>query len=157
MLHIAEPSQVRCASRLVFSMTESFPCRSEDCIFPCADSPTQRVPAASPSAHSISATTPDRTRFPRGSSSRSTFHGEQLRERRSAAYNGPPASPSHEPGAFAHARRGTSTGIISKLTSRFVRRSVPTGRGAGCPVGITATTRLLFFLHLYSGFSKMVS
>ncbi|XP_023059312.1 serine/threonine-protein kinase MARK1 isoform X6 [Piliocolobus tephrosceles] len=82
---------------------------------------TQRVPAASPSAHSISTATPDRTRFPRGSSSRSTFHGEQLRERRSAAYNGPPASPSHETGAFAHARRGTSTGIISKITSKFVR------------------------------------
>uniref|UniRef100_A0A8C0WS76 non-specific serine/threonine protein kinase n=1 Tax=Castor canadensis TaxID=51338 RepID=A0A8C0WS76_CASCN len=86
-------------------------------------STTQRVPAASPSAHSISATTPDRTRFPRGSSSRSTFHGEQLRERRSAAYNGPPASPSHETGAFAHTRRGTSTGIISKITSKFVRRT----------------------------------
>uniref|UniRef100_A0A7N4NRM1 non-specific serine/threonine protein kinase n=1 Tax=Sarcophilus harrisii TaxID=9305 RepID=A0A7N4NRM1_SARHA len=84
---------------------------------------TQRVPAASPSAHSISATTPDRTRFPRGSSSRSTFHGEQLRERRNATYNGPPASPSHETGAFSHARRGTSTGIISKITSKFVRRS----------------------------------
>ncbi|XP_074846036.1 serine/threonine-protein kinase MARK1 isoform X5 [Carettochelys insculpta] len=83
----------------------------------------QRVPAASPSAHSISTTTPDRTRFPRGSSSRSTFHGEQLRERRNATYNGPPASPSHETGAFAHARRGTSTGIISKITSKFVRRS----------------------------------
>uniref|UniRef100_A0A673TA97 Serine/threonine-protein kinase SIK3 n=1 Tax=Suricata suricatta TaxID=37032 RepID=A0A673TA97_SURSU len=64
-----------------------------------------RAPAASPSAHSISASTPDRTRFP-------------------AAHNGPPAaSPSHEPGAFAHARRGTSTGIISKITSKFVRRS----------------------------------
>ncbi|XP_072503897.1 serine/threonine-protein kinase MARK1 isoform X3 [Notamacropus eugenii] len=86
-------------------------------------STTQRVPAASPSAHSISATTPDRTRFPRGSSSRSTFHGEQLRERRNATYNGPPASPSHETGTFSHARRGTSTGIISKITSKFVRRS----------------------------------
>ncbi|XP_077669864.1 serine/threonine-protein kinase MARK1 isoform X7 [Eretmochelys imbricata] len=86
-------------------------------------SATQRVPAASPSAQSISTTTPDRTRFPRGSSSRSTFHGEQLRERRNATYNGPPASPSHETGAFAHARRGTSTGIISKITSKFVRRS----------------------------------
>ncbi|XP_019495137.1 PREDICTED: serine/threonine-protein kinase MARK1 [Hipposideros armiger] len=92
---------------------------------------TQRVPAASPSAHSISATTPDRTRFPRGSSSRSTFHGEQLRERRSAAYNGPPASPSHETGAFAHARRGTSTGIISKITSRFVRRDASEGEASG--------------------------
>ncbi|XP_014650207.1 PREDICTED: serine/threonine-protein kinase MARK1 isoform X3 [Ceratotherium simum simum] len=92
---------------------------------------TQRVPAASPSAHSISATTPDRTRFPRGSSSRSTFHGEQLRERRSAAYNGPPASPSHEAGAFAHARRGTSTGIISKITSKFVRRDPSEGEASG--------------------------
>ncbi|XP_065739818.1 serine/threonine-protein kinase MARK1 isoform X4 [Phocoena phocoena] len=92
-------------------------------------STAQRAPAASPSAHSISTTTPDRTRFPRGSSSRSTFHGEQLRERRGAAYNGPPASPSHETGAFAHARRGTSTGIISKITSKFVRRSHIVGAG----------------------------
>ncbi|XP_021053356.1 serine/threonine-protein kinase MARK1 isoform X2 [Mus pahari] len=94
-------------------------------------STAQRVPAASPSAHSISASTPDRTRFPRGSSSRSTFHGEQLRERRSAAYNGPPASPSHETGAFAHARRGTSTGIISKITSKFVRRDPGEGEASG--------------------------
>ncbi|XP_078505934.1 serine/threonine-protein kinase MARK1 isoform X2 [Lissotriton helveticus] len=86
-------------------------------------SSTQRVPAASPSAHSISTTTPDRTRFPRGSSSRSTFHGEQLRDRRTATYNGPPASPSHETAAFSHTRRGTSTGLISKITSKFVRRS----------------------------------
>nr|DBA27277.1 TPA: hypothetical protein GDO54_011440 [Pyxicephalus adspersus] len=83
----------------------------------------QRVPATSPSAHSISTTTPDRTRFPRGSSSRSTFHGEQLRDRRTATYNGPPASPAHETTQFSHTRRGTSTGIISKITSKFVRRS----------------------------------
>ncbi|XP_066552541.1 serine/threonine-protein kinase MARK1 isoform X7 [Amia ocellicauda] len=84
-----------------------------------------RAPAASPSAHSISSTTPDRTRFPRGSSSRSTFHGAQLRDRRNATYNGPPASPtlSHDTAALAQARRGTSTGIISKITSKFVRRS----------------------------------
>ncbi|XP_060034446.1 serine/threonine-protein kinase MARK1 isoform X3 [Erinaceus europaeus] len=94
-------------------------------------STTQRVPAASPSAHSISASTPDRTRFPRGSSSRSTFHGEQLRERRSTAYNGPPASPSHEPGAFVHARRGTSTGLISKITSKFVRRDPSESEASG--------------------------
>nr|XP_033792763.1 serine/threonine-protein kinase MARK1 isoform X4 [Geotrypetes seraphini] len=87
-------------------------------------SATPRVPAASPSAHSISTSTPDRTRFPRGTSSRSTFHGEQLRDRRNATYNGPPASPSHDTGAFPHARRGTSTGIISKITSKFVRRSI---------------------------------
>ncbi|ETE66660.1 Serine/threonine-protein kinase MARK1 [Ophiophagus hannah] len=94
-------------------------------------SATQRAPAASPSAHSISTTTPDRTRFPRGSSSRSTFHGEQLRERRNATYNGPPASPSHETGTFAQTRRGTSTGIISKITSKFVRRDPSEGETSG--------------------------
>ncbi|XP_074078806.1 serine/threonine-protein kinase MARK1 isoform X2 [Macrotis lagotis] len=92
---------------------------------------TQRIPAASPSAHSISTATPDRTRFPRGSSSRSTFHGEQLRERRNATYNGPPASPSHETGTFSHARRGTSTGLISKITSKFVRRDPSEGEASG--------------------------
>ncbi|XP_054836457.1 serine/threonine-protein kinase MARK1 isoform X2 [Eublepharis macularius] len=94
-------------------------------------SATQRAPAASPSAHSISTTTPDRTRFPRGSSSRSTFHGEQLRERRNATYNGPPASPSHETSTFGQTRRGTSTGIISKITSKFARRDPSEGEASG--------------------------
>uniref|UniRef100_A0A3P9PXP2 non-specific serine/threonine protein kinase n=1 Tax=Poecilia reticulata TaxID=8081 RepID=A0A3P9PXP2_POERE len=69
--------------------------------------------------------TPEKNRFPRGTTSRSTFHGAQLRDRRSATYNGPPASPtlSHDTGALAQQRRGTSTGIISKITSKFVRRS----------------------------------
>ncbi|XP_036379934.1 serine/threonine-protein kinase MARK1 isoform X2 [Megalops cyprinoides] len=94
---------------------------------------TPRAPAASPSAHSISSTTPDRNRFPRGSSSRSTFHGAQLRDRRSATYNGPPASPtlSHDTAALAQARRGTSTGIISKITSKFVRRAPSEGEASG--------------------------
>ncbi|TRZ04343.1 hypothetical protein DNTS_024059 [Danionella cerebrum] len=88
-------------------------------------SSTSRVPSSSPSAHSISSSvTPERPRFPRGSSSRSTFHGAQLRERhRSATYNGPPAS---SPTLTHHgARSGTasSSGFISKLTSKFVRRS----------------------------------
>ncbi|TRZ01112.1 hypothetical protein DNTS_007838 [Danionella cerebrum] len=88
-------------------------------------SSTSRVPSSSPSAHSISSSvTPERPRFPRGSSSRSTFHGAQLRERhRSATYNGPPAS---SPTLAHHgARSGTasSSGFISKLTSKFVRRS----------------------------------
>lgn len=93
----------------------------------CSSSP--RGPSTSPSAHSIS--TPEKNRFPRGTTSRSTFHGAQLRDRRSATYNGPPASPtlSHDTGALAQQRRGTSTGIISKITSKFVRRSVKTN---GC-------------------------
>uniref|UniRef100_A0A669DWB8 non-specific serine/threonine protein kinase n=1 Tax=Oreochromis niloticus TaxID=8128 RepID=A0A669DWB8_ORENI len=73
---------------------------------------------------SCSISTPEKNRFPRGTTSRSTFHGAQLRDRRSATYNGPPASPtlSHDTGALAQQRRGTSTGIISKITSKFVRR-----------------------------------
>uniref|UniRef100_A0A8C1D0N1 non-specific serine/threonine protein kinase n=1 Tax=Cyprinus carpio carpio TaxID=630221 RepID=A0A8C1D0N1_CYPCA len=83
--------------------------------------------------HSISSMTPDRTRFPRGTSSRSTFHGAQLRDRRSATYNGPPASPalSHDTGALAQARRGTSSGFISKLTSKLVRRVPSEGEARG--------------------------
>uniref|UniRef100_A0A671TYD2 non-specific serine/threonine protein kinase n=1 Tax=Sparus aurata TaxID=8175 RepID=A0A671TYD2_SPAAU len=86
-------------------------------------------PPSSPSAFSItsSSTTPDRTRFPRGSSSRSTFHGAQLRDRRPATYNGPPASPSlsqHTTSSLASPRRGTSTSLIGKITSKFVRRSL---------------------------------
>uniref|UniRef100_A0A3B5MCZ2 non-specific serine/threonine protein kinase n=1 Tax=Xiphophorus couchianus TaxID=32473 RepID=A0A3B5MCZ2_9TELE len=86
-------------------------------------SSSPRDPSNSPSVHSIS--TPEKNRFPRGTTSRSTFHGAQLRDRRSATYNGPPASPtlSHDTGALAQQRRGTSTGIISKITSKFVRRS----------------------------------
>ncbi|KAF4071500.1 hypothetical protein AMELA_G00274010 [Ameiurus melas] len=94
-------------------------------------SPSARPPSASPSDHSIS--TPERTHFPRGTSSRSTFHGAQLHERRSATYNGPPASPTlcHDTGTLAPARRGTSTGIISKLTSKFARRIPSEGEASG--------------------------
>ncbi|XP_058240675.1 serine/threonine-protein kinase MARK1-like isoform X1 [Hemibagrus wyckioides] len=94
-------------------------------------SPSARPPSTSPSDHSIS--TPERTHFPRGTSSRSTFHGAQLHERRSATYNGPPASPNmcHEIGNLAPARRGTSTGIISKITSKFSRRVPSEGEASG--------------------------
>uniref|UniRef100_A0A3B5KZZ1 MAP/microtubule affinity-regulating kinase 3 n=1 Tax=Xiphophorus couchianus TaxID=32473 RepID=A0A3B5KZZ1_9TELE len=77
------------------------------------------------STHSISnATTPDRLRFPRGTASRSTFHGGQLRDRRTATYNGPPASPtlSHDATPLSQTRsRGTSN-LFSKLTSKLTRR-----------------------------------
>ncbi|XP_043998760.1 MAP/microtubule affinity-regulating kinase 3a isoform X13 [Gambusia affinis] len=87
----------------------------------------QRNPVAS--THSISnATTPDRLRFPRGTASRSTFHGGQLRDRRTATYNGPPASPtlSHDATPLSQTRsRGTSN-LFSKLTSKLTRsRHVP--------------------------------
>ncbi|XP_072220968.1 MAP/microtubule affinity-regulating kinase 3a isoform X12 [Leuresthes tenuis] len=87
----------------------------------------QRNPVAS--THSISnSTTPDRLRFPRGTASRSTFHGGQLRDRRTATYNGPPASPtlSHDATPLSQTRsRGTSN-LFSKLTSKLTRsRHVP--------------------------------
>ncbi|XP_065822095.1 MAP/microtubule affinity-regulating kinase 3a isoform X15 [Labrus bergylta] len=84
---------------------------------------TQRNPVSS--IHSIAnATTPDRLRFPRGTASRSTFHGGQLRDRRTATYNGPPASPtlSHDATPLSQTRsRGTSN-LFSKLTSKLTRR-----------------------------------
>ncbi|XP_061742005.1 MAP/microtubule affinity-regulating kinase 3-like isoform X13 [Nerophis ophidion] len=83
----------------------------------------QRNPVAS--THSISnSATPDRLRFPRGTASRSTFHGGQLRDRRTATYNGPPASPtlSHDASPLSQTRsRGTSN-LFSKLTSKLTRR-----------------------------------
>ncbi|KAJ8384772.1 hypothetical protein AAFF_G00198580 [Aldrovandia affinis] len=44
-----------------------------------------------------------------------------------------PASPtlSHDTGALAQARRGTSTGIIGKITSKFVRRVPSEGEASG--------------------------
>ncbi|XP_024069374.1 serine/threonine-protein kinase MARK2 isoform X5 [Terrapene carolina triunguis] len=83
----------------------------------------QRVPGASPSAHNISSAIPERTNFPRGISSRSTFHAGQLRQVRdqqNLPYNVPPASPSGN----SQGRRGASGSIFSKFTSKFVRRNV---------------------------------
>ncbi|XP_051945703.1 MAP/microtubule affinity-regulating kinase 3-like isoform X2 [Xyrauchen texanus] len=76
-------------------------------------SPGSRDPGAS--THSIStAATPDKTRFPRGTASRSTFHG-QLRDRRTATYNGPPASPTQP------RSRGNANNLLTKLTSKLTR------------------------------------
>ncbi|XP_025771135.1 serine/threonine-protein kinase MARK2 [Puma concolor] len=85
----------------------------------------QRVPVASPSAHNISSSggAPDRTNFPRGVSSRSTFHAGQLRQVRdqqNLPYGVTPASPSGN----SQGRRGASGSIFSKFTSKFVRRNL---------------------------------
>ncbi|XP_041941418.1 MAP/microtubule affinity-regulating kinase 3a isoform X3 [Alosa sapidissima] len=78
-------------------------------------SPGQKNPGAS--THSISsAAAPEKLRFPRGSASRSTFHGGQLRERRTATYNGPPASPTQG------RSRGNTNNLLTKLTSKLTRR-----------------------------------
>ncbi|XP_068116550.1 serine/threonine-protein kinase MARK2 isoform X3 [Hyperolius riggenbachi] len=84
---------------------------------------TQRVPVASPSAHNISSAAPERTNFPRGVSSRSTFHAGQLRQARdqqNMQFGGvTPASPSGN----SQGRRGATGSIFSKFTSKFVRRN----------------------------------
>ncbi|XP_076872965.1 MAP/microtubule affinity-regulating kinase 3 isoform X6 [Brachyhypopomus gauderio] len=82
---------------------------------------------AGASTHSVSSSTtpPDRLRFPRGTASRSTFHGGQLRERRTATYNGPPASPtlSHDTTPLSQSRSRGSTNLFTKLTSKLTRRA----------------------------------
>ncbi|XP_073727321.1 serine/threonine-protein kinase MARK2 isoform X5 [Misgurnus anguillicaudatus] len=84
---------------------------------------TQRNPVVSPSAQNINiSTVTDRTNFPRGVTSRSTFHAGQqraTRDQQASAYNDPSASPSFSHGN-SQARR-TGTGIFSKFTSKFVR------------------------------------
>ncbi|GCC19805.1 hypothetical protein chiPu_0018542 [Chiloscyllium punctatum] len=83
-----------------------------------------RTTPASPSTHSIAAST-DRTRFPRGTSSRSTFHGGQLRDRRGAAQNSSsPTSPTLSPDAtpLPQTRSRASSNLFSKLTSKLTRR-----------------------------------
>ncbi|XP_014060272.1 MAP/microtubule affinity-regulating kinase 3 isoform X6 [Salmo salar] len=69
------------------------------------------------------ATPPDRVHFPRGTGSRSTFHGGQLRERRTATYNGPPASPtlSHDATPLSQSRSRGSSNLFTKLTSKLTR------------------------------------
>ncbi|XP_046723434.1 MAP/microtubule affinity-regulating kinase 3a isoform X3 [Silurus meridionalis] len=70
------------------------------------------------STHSISnAATSDKLRFPRGTSSRSTFHG-QVRERRTATYNGPPTSPTQP------RSRANTNNLLTKLTSKLTRRNM---------------------------------
>ncbi|XP_058511453.1 MAP/microtubule affinity-regulating kinase 3 isoform X6 [Ochotona princeps] len=86
--------------------------------------PDHRTPVAS--THSVSsAATPDPVRFPRGTAVRSTFHGPP-RERRTATYNGPPASPSlsHEATPLSQTRSRGSTNLFSKLTSKLTRRNM---------------------------------
>ncbi|KAE8607519.1 hypothetical protein XENTR_v10011203 [Xenopus tropicalis] len=83
----------------------------------------QRVPVASPSAHNISSAATERTNFPRGVSSRSTFHAGQVRQARDQQNLGfgsvSPASPSGN----SQGRRGATGSIFSKFTSKFVRRN----------------------------------
>ncbi|KAL4659989.1 serine/threonine-protein kinase MARK2-like isoform X4 [Arapaima gigas] len=85
-----------------------------------AQQPRQRMPVASPSAHNISSSmVTDRTNFSRGVAIRNTFHAGQ---RPTREQHGTPASPSLSHGN-SQPRRPAASGIFSKFTSKFVRRS----------------------------------
>ncbi|KAM9424937.1 serine/threonine-protein kinase MARK2 isoform 7-T7 [Pholidichthys leucotaenia] len=90
--------------------------------------PAQRAPGASPSAHNISsAAVSDRTNFSRGVGIRSTFHAGQqrgARDQQGSAYPGGPASPSLSHGNSQARRTHGATGILSKFTSKFVRKNL---------------------------------
>ncbi|XP_071234611.1 serine/threonine-protein kinase MARK2 isoform X3 [Salvelinus alpinus] len=92
--------------------------------------PHQRPPGASPSAHNISSSAvTDRTNFSRGVAIRSTFHaGQQRGARDQQGSPGAPVSPSLSHGN-SQTRRPGATGIFSKFTSKFVRRSPYEGEG----------------------------
>ncbi|XP_057265655.1 serine/threonine-protein kinase MARK2 isoform X4 [Pezoporus wallicus] len=94
------------------------------------DSAPGRVPAASPSAHNVSQAGGERPSFPRGVSSRSTFHAGQLRGREQPGlpYALPPAPPGlgppPSPSGASQGRRGPpGSSLFSKFTSKFVRRN----------------------------------
>ncbi|XP_074023919.1 serine/threonine-protein kinase MARK2 isoform X5 [Numenius arquata] len=115
-----------------------------------------RVPAASPSAHNVSQGPGERPSFPRGVSSRSTFHAGQLRQARDQAplpYALPPGLPPASPSGASQGRRGPSASLFSKFTSKFVRRPAvgpekdprEGGGGGGGGVGREAKPRSLRF------------
>ncbi|CAG5867015.1 unnamed protein product [Menidia menidia] len=122
----ARPRHVKSMSASGHPMKSSLPPIDDNVEYQSSPRQDPSSPSAFSVASSTSSTTPDRARFPRGSSSRSTFHGGQIRDRRTATYNGPPASPSlsqHAAAAAASPYRGNSTSLIGKLTSKFSRRS----------------------------------
>uniref|UniRef100_A0A7N6AUY9 non-specific serine/threonine protein kinase n=1 Tax=Anabas testudineus TaxID=64144 RepID=A0A7N6AUY9_ANATE len=107
--------------------SSNHPCPS-DLHAPRPSAPPQRAPGASPSAHNISsAAVSDRTNFPRGTVIRSTFHAGQqrtARDQQGSTFTGGPASPSLSHGNSQARRTHGATGIFSKFTSKFVRRSM---------------------------------
>ncbi|CAN9509486.1 unnamed protein product [Ophioblennius macclurei] len=92
----------------------------------------QRAPGASPSAHNISSAAGTDRGFNRGVAIRSTFHagqGRGARDQQGSAYPGGPASPSLSHGNSQARRTHGATGIFSKFTSKFVRKSPYEGEG----------------------------
>lgn len=85
---------------------------------------SHRLPPASPSTHSIAgASGVTSSRLSRGSTVRSTFHGGQIRDRRTPSH-APPSSPtpSHDASPLPNARTRGTTNLLSKITSKLTRR-----------------------------------
>uniref|UniRef100_A0A8C6KJK8 MAP/microtubule affinity-regulating kinase 3 n=1 Tax=Nothobranchius furzeri TaxID=105023 RepID=A0A8C6KJK8_NOTFU len=123
-VYVLQASTGRVHLLIRITLSDKLACNYSPSRSSSATTPTQRsVGGASTHRVSSGATPPDRLRFPRGTASRSTFHGGQLRERRTATYNGPPASPSlsHDATPLAQSRARGSTNLFSKLTSKLTR------------------------------------
>uniref|UniRef100_A0A665UN62 non-specific serine/threonine protein kinase n=1 Tax=Echeneis naucrates TaxID=173247 RepID=A0A665UN62_ECHNA len=133
--------------------SSNHPCPS-DLHAPRPSAPPQRAPGASPSAHNISsATVSDRTNFSRGVGIRSTFHAGQqrgARDQQGSAYPGGPASPSLSHGNSQARRTHGATGIFSKFTSKFVRRSPYEGEGRDEGILPPISLLLIFDPHFAS-------
>ena len=86
--------------------------------------PNRTAPTTTKTSIPVSPVTSNQ-RFPRGTASRSTFHGGPIRERRHASttYNGPGAVPSHTQDTSAMGQQGRMS-FFNKLTSKFSRRCV---------------------------------
>lgn len=90
-------------------------------LFSHSTAPSVSLSPPPPPTTSAAVVGPDQTNFPRGVSSRSTFHAGQLRRMRdqqNLPYGVTPASPSGN----SQGRRGPPGSIFSKFTSKFVRR-----------------------------------
>lgn len=87
------------------------------------DSFNRTAPSSAKTSIPVSPNTGN-SRFPRGTASRSTFHGGPIRERRhgSTTYNGPGGVPSHTQDTSAMGQGRMS--FFNKLTSKFSRRYV---------------------------------
>ncbi|XP_029922165.1 MAP/microtubule affinity-regulating kinase 4 isoform X1 [Myripristis murdjan] len=91
---------------------------------PSTTSPsTHSIASASGVASTSSSSSVPSSRLTRGTTVRSTFHGGQSRDRRTASHI-PPASPtlSHDASPLPHARTRATTNLFSKLTSKLTRR-----------------------------------
>ncbi|KAK7909574.1 hypothetical protein WMY93_014258 [Mugilogobius chulae] len=100
--------------------SSNHPCQS-DLLAPRSSIPSQRPPGASPSAQNIVTASDSKSNFSRGGVVRNTFHVNPSRGARDQQGS---ASPSLSHGNSQARRTHGATGILSKFTSKFVRRNM---------------------------------